>query len=95
MWAKLCNIHEAKSLANILFLRRKFFTIKIEEDDDMLAHINKVKALANQLDGVDVAIKGGNIVMTLFESLPSPYEYLIVAIDSRPIQEVTLNYVTF
>ena len=42
-WATLCNIHEAKSLANILFLRPKFFTIKMEEDDDMLEHINKVK----------------------------------------------------
>ena len=28
-WATLCNIQEAKSLANILFLRCKFFTTKM------------------------------------------------------------------
>jgi hypothetical protein len=93
-WAKLCNIHEAKSLANILFLRRKFFTIKMEEEDDMLAHINKVKALADQLNGADVTISDGDVVMTLLESLPPSYEYLIVAMESRPISELTLDYVT-
>lgn len=93
-WAKLCNIHEAKSLVNILFLRRKFFTIKMEENDDMLAHINKVKALADQLNGADVNITDGDIVMTLLESLPPSYEYLIVAMESRPIAELTLDYVT-
>jgi hypothetical protein len=30
-WRVLCNIHETRSLSNILFLRRKFFTSKIEE----------------------------------------------------------------
>ena len=93
-WVKLCNIHEAKSLANILFLRRKFFTIKMEEEDDMLAHINKVKALADQLNGADVTISDGDVVMTLLESLPPSYEYLIVAMESRPISELTLDYVT-
>ena len=73
-WAKLCNIHEAKNLANILFLRRKFFTIKIEEEDDMLAHINKVKAVADQLNGADVTISDGDIVMTCLESLLPSYE---------------------
>ena len=51
----------------------------MEDDNDMLAHINKVKALADQLNGADVAITDGDIVMTLFNSLPSSYEYLIVA----------------
>ena len=46
-WTKLCNIHEAKRLVNILFLRCKFFTIKMEENDDKLAHVNKVKALVD------------------------------------------------
>ena len=48
-WKTLCNIHETKSLSNILFLRPKFFTIKIQEAHDMLDHINKAKSLADQL----------------------------------------------
>ena len=32
--------------------------------------------------------------MTLLESLPPLYEYLIVAMESRPICELRLDYVT-
>ena len=46
---KSCNKHETKSLSNILFIRPKFFTIKMDEGDDMLDHINKVKSLVDQL----------------------------------------------
>jgi hypothetical protein len=28
-WKTVCNIHETKSLSNILFIRRKFFTCKM------------------------------------------------------------------
>jgi gag-polypeptide of LTR copia-type len=48
-WKVLCNIHEAKSLSNTLFIRRKFFTCKMQENEDMLDHINKVKALSDKL----------------------------------------------
>ena len=93
-WAKLCNIHEAKSLANILFLTRKFFTIKMEEEDDMLVHINKMKALADQLNGAHLTISDGNIVMRLLESVPPLFEYLIVATELTPVCELTSDSVT-
>ena len=66
----------------------------MEEEDDILAHFNKVKALADQLKGADVTILDGDIVMTLLESLPLSYEYLIVAMESRPICKLILDYVT-
>ena len=39
-WSLLEGHFEKKSLANKLFLRRRFFTAKMEEGDDVLAHIN-------------------------------------------------------
>ena len=56
-WNLLCNIHETKSLSNILFIRRKFFTIKMDEGADILDHINKIKSLANQLTCLEVPMK--------------------------------------
>jgi len=35
-WNTLCNIHETRSLSNILFIRRKFFTCKMQEGEDLL-----------------------------------------------------------
>ena len=93
-WKTLRGIHETKGLANILFLRRKFFTIKMQESDDLLQHINKVKTLVDQLEALDVAVTEGDIVMTLLESLPSSFENLIVAMETKDIKELTLTYVT-
>jgi hypothetical protein len=48
VWKIICNIYETKSLSNIIFIRRKFFTCKMQEGNDLLIRVNKVKALANQ-----------------------------------------------
>lgn len=31
-WKTICNIYETKNLSNIIFIRRKFFTCKIQKD---------------------------------------------------------------
>ncbi len=80
-WKALCNIHETKSLSNILFLRRKFFTIKMHEADNMLDHINKVKSLADQLLCLEVPVKDEDVMMTLLESLPPSYDHLILKLE--------------
>jgi hypothetical protein len=56
-WKTLCNIHETRSLSNILFIHRKFFTCKMQEGEDLLDHINKVKALADQLACLEVLVR--------------------------------------
>ena len=93
-WKILCNIHETKSLSNILFVRRKFFTCKMDEGDDLLDHVNKVKALADQLACLEVPVREEDIVMTLLESLPTSYEFLITALETMPTKELTMEYVT-
>uniref|UniRef100_A0AAV1TJH6 DUF4219 domain-containing protein n=1 Tax=Peronospora matthiolae TaxID=2874970 RepID=A0AAV1TJH6_9STRA len=45
-WSRLEDHFEKKSLANKLFLRRRFFTTMMEEGDDVLEHINKLKTPA-------------------------------------------------
>jgi hypothetical protein len=75
-WKTLCNIHETKSFSNILFIRHKFFTYKMQEGEDVLDHINHVKALADQLACMEVPVRDEDTVMTLLESLPPSYECL-------------------
>ena len=50
-----------KSLTNILFVCRKFFTCKMQENDDLLDHVNKVKAFANELACLEVYVQKENI----------------------------------
>jgi hypothetical protein len=46
-WEALCGMREANTIGNKLFFRRKFFTVKMQEGNDMLVHINMVKALVD------------------------------------------------
>jgi transposase InsO family protein len=93
-WKALCNIHETKSLSNILFVRRKFFTIKMQEGDDLMAHINHVKELADQLMSFEVPVREEDIVMTLLESLPSSFDNLIIALETLRLEDLTMAFVT-
>lgn len=80
-------------MLNILFVRRKFFTDKTQEGDDLLDHVNKVKALADQLTCLEVSVKNKDVVMTLLESLLPSYEHSITALETMPIKEL-ITYVT-
>ncbi|KAF1334706.1 Integrase catalytic core protein, partial [Globisporangium splendens] len=82
-WSKLEDHFEKKSLANKLFLRRRFFTTMMEEGDDVLAHINKLKTLAEQLDAVGAPVSEEDLVITLLGSLSESYQFLITALESR------------
>jgi hypothetical protein len=82
-WSRLEDHFEKKSLANKLFLRRRFFTTMMEEGDDVLGHINKLKTLAEQLDAVGAPVGEEDLVITLLGSLSESYQFLITALESR------------
>ena len=82
-WSRLEGHFKKKILANQLFLRRRFFTYKMEEGDDVLEHINKIKTLAEQLDAVGAPVSEDDLVITLLASLSESYGFLITALKSR------------
>jgi hypothetical protein len=83
------------------FMRRKIcptsfsfgvnFTCKIQEDTDLLDHINKVNVLANQLACTEVLVKDEDILLTLLDSLPTSYKYLITALKMILMKDLTIN----
>ena len=82
-WSRLEGHFEKRSLANKLFLRRRFFTTMMEEGDDVLEHINKLKTLAEQLDAVGAPVSEDDLVITLLGSLSDSFQFLITALESR------------
>jgi sarcosine oxidase delta subunit len=82
------------NLSNILFIRRKRFTCKMQEGDDLLDHVNKVKAFGDQLACLKVPVRDKDIVRTLLESLAASYEYLVTAIEMMPMKDLTMDYMT-
>ncbi|OWZ03129.1 Copia protein [Phytophthora megakarya] len=82
-WSRLEGYFEKKSLANKLFLRRRFFTTMMAEGDDVLEHINKIKTLAEQLGAVGAPVSEDDLVITLLSSLSETYQFLITALELR------------
>jgi hypothetical protein len=89
-WEALCGVHEAKTIGNKLFLRRRFFTIKMQEGDDMLVHINTVKALADQLRSIEVNITDEDIYMVVLMSLLPSF---ITSLESMSTKDVDLQFI--
>jgi hypothetical protein len=93
VWEALCSVHEAKTISNKLFLRRRFFTIKMQEGDEMLVHINTVKALADQLRSIEVNITDEDVYIVLIMSLPPSFDNLVTSLESMSTKDVDLPFV--
>ena len=91
-WLKLENHYEIKSLANKLFLHKRYFTACMAENDGMMLHINKMRSSAEQLAAVGAQISEDDQVATLLCSLPDSYSNLIVALESRA-DDLNLEFV--
>jgi len=92
-WEALCGVHEAKTIGNKLFLRRRFFTVKMQERDDMFVHINTVKALVDQLHSIKVNITDEDVDMVLLMSLPPSFDNLVTSLESMSTNDVDLQFI--
>jgi hypothetical protein len=92
-WETFCGVHEAKTIENKLFFRRRFFTIKMQEGEDLLAHINMVKALADQLRSIEVKIEDEDVYMVLLMSLPPSFDNLVTSLESMFTKDVDLQFI--
>ena len=66
----------------------------MQEKNDLLDHVNKVKTLADQLVFLEVFIRDEDIIISLLESLLASYKYLIIALEVMRMKELMLDYVT-
>ena len=59
---------------------------------DLLDHINKVIALADELACLEVPPRNKDVAITLFESLSPSYEHLIIALEMMPLKELNIEH---
>jgi hypothetical protein len=92
-WETLCGVHEAKTIGNKLFFRRRFFTIKMQEGEDLLAHINMVKVLVDQFRSIEVKIEDEDMYMVLLMNLPPSFDNLVTSLESMSTKDVDLPFI--
>jgi hypothetical protein len=61
--------------------------------DDMLVHINMVKALVDQLRSIEVNNMDEDVYMVLLMSLPPSFDNLITSLESMSTKVVDLQFI--
>jgi hypothetical protein len=92
-WETLCDAHEAKTIGNKLFFRRRISTIKMQKREDLFVHINMVKVLADQLRSIEVKIEDEDVYMVFIMSLPPSFDNLVTSLESMSIKDVDLQFI--
>ena len=90
-WDNLKSHYQVKSLANKLFLQKKYFTATKAESGTMLEHINWMKSLVGWLESVGEAVTEDGPVPTLLCGLLDSYSNLIIALESR-VEDLTMDF---
>jgi hypothetical protein len=65
----------------------------MQEGDDMLVHINRVKALADQLRSIEMNIADEDVYMVLLMSLPPSFDNLVTSLESMSTKDVDLQFI--
>jgi hypothetical protein len=65
----------------------------MQEGEDLLVHINMVKALADQLHSIEVKIEDEDLYMVLFMNLLLSFDNLVTSLESMSTKDVDLQFI--
>nr|GEV02423.1 retrovirus-related Pol polyprotein from transposon TNT 1-94 [Tanacetum cinerariifolium] len=96
-WTKLTSVYITKSLANILYLKKKLYTYYMILGTGLGDHIDEFNKLILDLENIDIKIEDEDQTLMLLTSLPSSYENFVETLlygsESLTMEDVlaTLN----
>ena len=92
-WEKLQSHFERDSLANRLFVKKKYFRTVVSENALIESHLRDMKEITNKLAAIKAPVSEEDQVVTLLGSLPESYDTLVTALEAHG-DRLTLAYVT-
>ena len=91
-WKKLKNHFERNTLANKLFLKKRYFRSTIQEGADISDHLYYMKRLADKLSAINAPIVEEDQVVALLGCLPDSFATLVTALEAR-VDNLSLEFV--
>ena len=80
IWEKLGSLYQSKSLVNKIFIQKKLFHLRMDENDTVIEHLNVYNTLVSHINFVGIRMANEDKCITLFCSLSDSWDNLIVAI---------------
>ena len=82
VWNKLQSTFQRKTWANKLRLRRKLYGMKLENSQDLQAHLKSFIEVFDELSVIGDALEDEDKVINLLASLPDNYSTLVTALEA-------------
>ena len=96
-WDALRAVHQGIGANGRMVLTQRLWALRLHEGDDMAAHLNGFREIANQIENLSSddgtsQIQGVDLVSMLSVSLPDSYEPLVMALQSRS-EALTFDFI--
>ena len=82
VWKKLADQFQKKTLANKLELRRRLYSLKLEEGDSVHNHIKLMTETFDELSVIGDSLNEEDRVVHLLVSFPESYDMLVTALEA-------------
>jgi len=92
MLSTLQDVFQRKSLMNKMKARREFYTVAMNIGEGMLEYINRVRNLGENLKAMGGEVMEMDVAMNVLNGLTSKYENLLVALDAKAEDELSLVF---
>ena len=89
-WDALKNQYARESILQKIRLRQQYYSLRFQNGGNMLAHINQLRSLHDQLKEMGSEINDQELAMTLLASLPEEFKPLLTALDA--VGEASLSF---
>lgn len=83
IWDKLKERFERDTLANKLFLKQKFFSLKMKDEDSIEEHLRRMKEITDQLAAINAPIPEDEHIVAILLSLPRNYNTIVTALTAK------------
>lgn len=95
VWDTLAARFNDTSIANMIFVRRKFLNITMSNTDTMAAHISNVKNVYDKLKSIGGRVDETDHCIVLLQSLTDTYDNVVITLTTgREIKDLTYTLVT-
>lgn len=81
-WNELAARFEKKSLSARIHYRRKLYSMRMIDNENVLEHVEKLRVIAEQLEDIGDPIKESELCIILLSSLPESFDHLITALET-------------
>nr|KYP63309.1 Retrovirus-related Pol polyprotein from transposon TNT 1-94 [Cajanus cajan] len=77
IWKKLESLYLKRSLANRLYLKKRLYTLQMEEEKSLKKHVDDFNKIILDLKSIDVKIDDEDQAIILLSSLPKRFEHFV------------------